>query len=99
MSLAVVLSPQAAQDAKNAKAYYATISPPLALAFIDELSIALRFVQEHPNGGALVKGSIPQFPVERFPYLIVYVVHRDVLRIIRGFHTRQNPRRKLRTKG
>jgi|GEM_PF-5962190 len=39
----VVLSPQAASDANKAKTYYAAISLPLAIAFIEELNSTLRF--------------------------------------------------------
>lgn len=99
MTLPLVLSPRAVRDADQAKTYYTTISLPLGIAFVDELTTALRFVQEHPNGGVLIKRSIRQFPLERFPYLVVYAVHRDVIRIVRIFHTRQNPRRKLRSAG
>jgi toxin ParE1/3/4 len=99
MSLPLVLSPQAVRDTNKAKVYYAAISIPLALAFVDELSTTLRFIQEHPKGGVLIRRSIRQFPVERFPYVVVYAIHRDMIRIVRVFHTRRNPTRKLRAEG
>jgi addiction module RelE/StbE family toxin len=95
MSLPVVLSPQAASDANKAKKYYAAISFPLAIAFIDELTVTFRFLGQHPNGGVAIKGNVRQFPLERFSYVVVYAVHKDVIRVVRVFHTRQHQGRKL----
>ncbi|MEZ4739193.1 MAG: type II toxin-antitoxin system RelE/ParE family toxin [Flavobacteriales bacterium] len=98
MTLSVLLSPQAAADMNKAKAYYAAIAQPLAIAFIGELHGTLRFIQQHPKGGSLIKGRLRQFPLERFPYLVVFAVEKDLITVIRVFHTRQRPARKLRNK-
>lgn len=91
----MVLSPQAASDTNKAKRYYATISIPLAIAFVDELNVTFRFIRQYPKGGVLIKGNVRQFPMERFPYLVVYTIHKDAIRVIHVFNTRQHPGRKL----
>lgn len=98
MTLPVVLSPQAASDANKAKAYYAAFSLTLAISFIDELNATLRFIRQHPKGATLIQGNLRQFPMERFPYLVVFASHKDLIRVVRVFNTRQHPRHKLRAK-
>jgi|GEM_PF-7076557 len=37
--------------------------------------------------------------MERFLYWVVFTIHTDLIRVVRVFDTRQNPWRKLRSKG
>ncbi|MBP6310703.1 MAG: hypothetical protein KA408_00420 [Flavobacteriales bacterium] len=55
-------------------------------------------LQQNTSGGVGIRGTIRQFPMERFAYFIVYDVKLQQINVVRVFNTRQHPEQKLRLK-
>lgn len=75
--------------------FHRPIRPQLAILFLSELQDTIGFLQQNASFGISVRGTIRQFPMERFPYLIVYDVKLHRIQVVRVFHTRQHPKKKL----
>jgi plasmid stabilization system protein ParE len=95
MNMLVVFGPEADEDVEAAMFWYHERSPGLENRFMRELETALRYVRERPRSFPLIAEDIRQISMARFPYVIVYSVHRAHVEVIRVFHTKQDGVNKL----
>jgi plasmid stabilization system protein ParE len=83
--------PDAANEVREAYAWYQQRSLRSAAAFLDELRIASEAVQADPERfGAYLHGCRRR-QLRRYPYLLVYLEMDDAIRIVSVAHTRRRP--------
>ena len=75
----------------EAAQYYEGKSPGLGTAFLAEAERAVAFALQHPEASPQVRGAIRQHLLRRFPYGLLYRVHRDRLRILAVMNLARRP--------
>ncbi|HRH69103.1 MAG TPA: type II toxin-antitoxin system RelE/ParE family toxin [Flavobacteriales bacterium] len=97
MKRAILLADAAEDDIEEASIWYSIRSRELERRYRYALSTTLDYLSEHPLGSTQIRGRIRQFPVKGFPFVVLFAVYPKVILVGRVFHTRQDPKRKLRT--
>lgn len=78
-------------DIAEAFDWYAKISPSLADTFLDEMEITLNYLVDNPLLFQVVYKDFRQVPVNRFPYVLLYKIKAQAIKIYRVFPTKTNP--------
>jgi toxin ParE1/3/4 len=87
----VAWSPEAKSDLAAIHHYYAGIDPDFALTAAERAVRAARLLAERPSLGPAVENTLyRKWRVPRTPYILVYRIARDRLRIARVFHVAQD---------
>jgi plasmid stabilization system protein ParE len=63
----------------------------LGLDFEREVKASIDLIQQAPGRWALREDGTRRYLIHRFPYLIVYVVHKDRVWIVAFAHCRRKP--------
>lgn len=63
----------------------------LGLDFEREIKAALELIQQFPNRWLLRRDGTRRYLIHRFPYFIMYVVHKDDIWIVAFAHCRRRP--------
>ena len=63
----------------------------LGLDFGKEIKAALEIVQQSPSRWPIHKDGTRRYLVHRFPYFVVYVLHKDRVWVIAFAHCRRRP--------
>lgn len=95
MKLELRLSVRAEKDVAKALYWYGTQDEFRSVRFIADLERTFKLVDQFPRGAAVVKGTIRQVPMDRFPYVVVYSVRSKELVILRLFHTGRDPKKRF----
>ncbi len=83
--------PDAAEEAREAAAYYEDIRAGLGADFQAELNAALTRIRDNPLLYVAEEGTIRVCPLRRFPYLIFYEDLTDRVWIAAVGHHRRRP--------
>jgi plasmid stabilization system protein ParE len=88
--------PEASDELEDAAVYYNRQRPGLGIELVEAVDAALERIARWPHIGRVVPGvpdEVParRFPIERFPYHIVYLEWAGVLRILAFAHDRRRP--------
>jgi plasmid stabilization system protein ParE len=75
------------KEISDAKAWYLVRSIKAASGFADELERALNRILDDPLMGPQYLRGVRRVQLHRYPYLVVYKVHGDVIRIYAIAHT------------
>ena len=93
----VVPRQKAEQDVDDAiDFYFGEGGADLALRFIDELEAAVAYISAHPDSGSpryAAELDIPHlrhWSMQRFPYLIFYVLNGDAVDVWRVLHGKRD---------
>ena len=93
----LALHASAEMDVEVALAYYQSqIAPKLSERFMSSLSASLRFLCDYPQASSLRVGQkigrmqIRTWPVNHFPYLVIYGEVLDKTEVFRVLHQRQD---------
>jgi len=93
----VVTSRRADDDIDEAVSYYvAEGAPDAAVGFIDALEAARNVLAEHPWIGStrlameIGVDEVRSLALRRFPYVVVYTVDNDAVRVHRVLHTHRD---------
>lgn len=78
-------------EATAARQHYADIRPELGVEFAAELSRALQWVRSHPLAWAPIGRAARRRLLNRFPYMVVYRIEADCIRVVALMHQRQRP--------
>lgn len=85
----------AKRDMREALTWYRQRDPELANRFLDEVYKVLALLEEFPNVGGPVFGvndaTTPQFPVDTFPYQVVFKRFPDRTSVLAIAHERKHP--------
>jgi plasmid stabilization system protein ParE len=84
--------PDAAEEARNAAAYYEGIRAGLGTDFQAELESALSRIRENPLMYAVESAAKRICPLHRFPYSVVYKDLEDRIWVVAVAHQRRRPR-------
>lgn len=88
----LLLHPAALAELQDATTFYlAHAGAPLARAFIDEFDRVTCLLLANPGLGAGLRGDLRQYPLRRFPYLVIYQVSAEQLWVIAVAHQRRAP--------
>ena len=85
------LHPDAETDLADALRHYEAIDTHLRAKFIDKLDEAFSKITASPNLYPCESETAQRIHMQRFPYLIIYEQHQEVVMILAIFHTRRNP--------
>ena len=99
MKRAILLGNVAEDDIEQAAHWYSVRSEGLEQRYRSAILTTLNYLAKHPNGSTRIRGRIRQFPVKGFPFVILFAVYPKVIVVGRVFHTRQDPKQKLRKSG
>jgi plasmid stabilization system protein ParE len=78
-------------DLDEAFAHYLEVDPALATRFGMEVDAALGFIESFPELGRFLFEDYRRVVLRRFPYLIVYCVSGEDVRVLRISHARREP--------
>ena len=85
MIIRFLISDTAESQMAKAKAWYELQSPGLGAPFLQTLD------ETFPRGFPIIRGTLRQAPVKKFPYVIIYQVGRSEVRVLRVIHGRRHP--------
>ena len=87
-----VFHPLAEQELIDAAAYYEEQSKGLGLAYLSEVEHAVNFLIRYPQAGVVVRGSVRQLILPRFPYSLLYrILAENQIRILAMAHHKRKP--------
>ena len=85
------LSP-AENEMLEAAAYYEMQVDNLGFNFLDIIETAVSEIAEHPEAWPEIENNIRKRIVRRFPYKILYTIHKSEILIVAVMHQKQRPR-------
>jgi len=83
--------PKAEKDIESAKARYKQTSTKLANDVLDELQNAFARISENPDQWRQLARGTHRVILRRSPYVVIYRVRRDVVRVIAVAHDKRHP--------
>jgi toxin ParE1/3/4 len=93
MSYNYNLSREAEDDMLEAYVWYERQKPGLGEEFLESLDKASQAILQNPaTYRTRYKKKVRAFLVERFPYLILYVLQKNDVNVISVFHTSRDPK-------
>ena len=86
-----IFRPAAAADVEDAFLWYESQRSGLGDEFLDELSLVLSAIAEHPNRFPIIHRETRRALLHRFPYAIFYRVPNKRIIIVACMHGKRNP--------
>jgi toxin ParE1/3/4 len=90
--VAVSIHDEAGQEATVAQAWYEAQRPGLGLRFASALDAALDRIEAYPNKWTPDRKGYRRYIVDEFPYVVVYKLIDDDVRVIAFAHQKRRPR-------
>jgi plasmid stabilization system protein ParE len=87
----VTFNELAERELNDAAHYYELEQRGLGSAFIADIQKCTETIVAHPLAGSIVLGTIRRLLCQRFPYVLLYTVAEDELRILAVMHLRRRP--------
>ena len=88
----IVVLAEAQQDIKWWRFYYRRVFPEGKNKASKHFDRCIRLLSENPYAGKAIEGTrLRQFPILRTPFILVYRIDSDELKIARVWDTRQEP--------
>lgn len=92
----VVFEDDAKIDIADSFDWYSEISSKVADNFLNEVKKALNYLQDNPNQFKTVYRDYKQVPVKKYPFVLLYKIDGQKVKIYRVFATRQNPKKRFK---
>ncbi|SRR5216684_123995 len=89
--LRLEIHPQAAAEARQARAWYSDRSPAVAASFVAELDLALERICASPKEWPVYLRGTRVYQLPRFPYLAVFLESDDLVQLIAVAHGKRKP--------
>lgn len=89
--LEVSIHPAAVVEAREARLWYLARSADAASAFVAEIDRALARIAESPNRWPERSDGRRRYALRRFPFIVIFRVESDVLRVLAVQHGRRRP--------
>lgn len=93
-----VFRARARRDIAKAVTWYEARRSGLGEHFMLEMQRCLGGIAVNPARFPPIHRSFRQAPMRRFPYVVIYRPLKDQVVIMRVFHTKQDPKKKLGTR-
>lgn len=91
MALSVELHPEALDEAREARHWYAQRNPTAAQRFMKELDHAIEQISSNPDRWPIHLYGTRRYLLRRFPYLLVFRVKNDAVEVLACQHGRRRP--------
>jgi plasmid stabilization system protein ParE len=91
MSRRISIYEAAEIELNDAADFYDIACPNLGSVFIDEVQRTIGKISEFPDAAPVARGQIRKKPVAKFPYLVIYSVHSNEIRILAIAHQKRRP--------
>jgi plasmid stabilization system protein ParE len=88
----VIFDRDAADDVREAQAWYEQRRQFLGLEFVLELDRVVAIIQERPATFPIVHRDARRALMRRFPYLVLFVDLDDAIVVVGVFHTARDPK-------
>ena len=85
----VEIAAEAKREATEVRAHYAAASERVAAGFAHELEHAIQQIQDNPLLWQEITKRTRRYVMEKFPYVVVYRLGDDVIRIVAVAHQRR----------
>ena len=79
------------RELNEAAQYYDLENPGLGAAFLKEIDRCLQSIEDHPEGGGILRGSVRRRLLRRFPYALVYKIKSGSIRILAVMNLKRRP--------
>lgn len=79
------------RELNEAAQYYDLENPGLGSAFLEEVDRCLQSIQDHPEAGMILRGSVRRRPLRRFPYALLYKIKPSAIRILAVMNLKRRP--------
>lgn len=80
---------EAVEEAREARHWYQLRDPEVAVKFLRELRLAILAVSEAPYQWPLHRFGCRRRRLRRFPYMVVYRIHGDLIEVVAVAHSRR----------
>ena len=81
----------AERELNGAAQYYELECSGLGSSFLQEADRCLRLIDEHPEAGAALQGSVRRRLLRRFPFALLYKSSVDGVRILAVMNLKRHP--------
>lgn len=96
MSFRLVIRPEADAEVAEAARWYEERRAGLGAEFLDAFAASTDRLRRDPYLYAPILRDARRVLVQRFPYSVIYEVHRDEVVILSCFHERRDPKEWMR---
>ena len=79
------------RELNEAAQYYELQSPGVGSSFLKEIDRCLQSIEEHPEAGVILRGSVRRRLLRRFPYALLYKIKPSGIRILAVMNLRRRP--------
>lgn len=79
------------RELNEAVQYYELESPGLGSSFLREIDRCLQSIEEHPEAGVILRGSVRRRLLRRFPYALLYKIKPSSIRILAVMNLKRRP--------
>jgi plasmid stabilization system protein ParE len=79
------------RELNEAAQYYDLENPGLGSAFLDEVDRCLQSIEDHPEAGMILHGSVRRRLLRRFPYALLYKIKPSGIRILAVMNLTRRP--------
>ncbi len=92
----VIIETEAGYELTEASLWYEERSAGLGAKFIDAFLNVIEYLEKHPAAFVKIAGDYHQITMKRFPFVVVYKIIAQEVRVISVFHTSRDPQKKLK---
>ena len=82
-------------DIAEAFDWYSEISKEISKRFLEEIMLAVQYLENEPQQFKIVYKKFRQVPLKKFPFVLLYKIDGNIVKIFRVFPTRKNPKNKF----
>ena len=79
------------RELNEAAQYYELENPGLESSFLKEVDRCLQSIEEHPEAGVILRGSVRRRLLRRFPYALLYKIKPNNIRILAVMNLKRRP--------
>ena len=79
------------RELNEAAQYYDLEDPGLGSSFLEEVDRCVQSIEDHPEAGTILRGSVRRRLLQRFPYALLYKIKPDGIRILAVMNLKRRP--------
>lgn len=79
------------RELNEAARYYDLEDPGLGSSFLGEVGRCLQSIEDHPEAGMILRGSVRRRLLHRFPYALLYKIKPSGIRILAVMNLKRRP--------
>jgi plasmid stabilization system protein ParE len=91
MTWVIAFHEAAARELADAASFYEAECPGLGRTFLAEIEVALQLLKQFPEASPLLRGRLRRKVLPRFPYMLLYSLQADQIRILVVAHEKRRP--------